>query len=69
MMGNKNIGGLYKPLSDEQVEMIHNAALTILEDVGITYTSDQTDLIEELRIAGARIERDESRKTVRAQRA
>jgi trimethylamine:corrinoid methyltransferase-like protein len=69
MVGNKNIGGLYQPLSDAQVETIHNAALTILEDVGIAYTPDQSDLIEELRIAGARIERDESRKTVRAQRA
>jgi len=61
MVGNKNIGGLYKPLSDAQVETIHNAALTILEDVGITYTPDQSDLIEELGIAGARIEQDESR--------
>jgi len=61
MIENKNIGGLYKPLSHEQVETVHNAALTILEDVGITYTPDQTDLIEELESAGARIERDESR--------
>jgi trimethylamine--corrinoid protein Co-methyltransferase len=61
MIENKNIGRLYKPLSDDQVETIHNAALTILEDVGITYTPDQTDLIKELESAGARIERDESR--------
>ncbi len=61
MIENKNIGGQYKPLSDEQVETIHNAALTILEEVGITYTPDQSDLIEELRITGARIERAESR--------
>ena len=60
MVENNNIGGLYKPLSDAQVEVIHNAALTILEDIGITYTPDQTDLIEKLRIAGARIEQDKS---------
>ena len=61
MIENKNIGGLYKPLSDEQIETIHNAALTILEDVGITYTPDQSDLIKELESAGARIKRDQSR--------
>ena len=60
MIVDKNVGGLYKPLSKEQVETIHNTALTILEDVGITYTPDQSDLVERLKNAGARIERDKS---------
>ena len=50
MIENKNIGALYKPLSDEQVEMIHHTALTILEDVGITMSS----LHEQERFAGLR---------------
>ncbi len=60
-MGNKNTGGLYKPLSDEQIEMIHNAAMNILEDIGITYTPDQNDLVDELENAGAKIDRGDNR--------
>jgi trimethylamine---corrinoid protein Co-methyltransferase len=61
MMKNKNTGGLYKPLSGDQIDKIHNAALTILEEVGITYTPDQDDLIGEMESAGANIDRDTSR--------
>lgn len=34
-------GGIYKPLSPEQVELIHDEALRLLEDVGMTYESGQ----------------------------
>lgn len=60
-MKNKNTGGFYKPLSDAQIEMIQNAALTVLEEIGIAYTPDQNDLIEEMENAGAQIDRDASR--------
>ena len=60
-MRDDNLGGLYKPLISEQIEKIHNAALTILEDIGITYTPDQIDLIEELTNAGAQIDHERSR--------
>ena len=60
-MRDDNSGGLYKPLTTEQVEKIHNAALTILDEIGITYTSEQRDLIEELDNAGAQIDQSQSR--------
>jgi hypothetical protein len=36
-------GGLYKPLSKNDVEVIHQASLTILEKTGITYETGCND--------------------------
>jgi len=54
-------GGLYAPLSPEQVETIHDASLTILESIGITYESGLDATLETLEDAGATIDRNRSR--------
>jgi trimethylamine--corrinoid protein Co-methyltransferase len=52
-------GGAYKPLSEREVRAIHNAALTILEEVGIEVMPSTCR--EVWREAGARVEDDENR--------
>jgi len=47
-------GGIFKPLSPEQVDLIHGEALRLLEDVGMTYESGQDDLLALLKQAGCK---------------
>ena len=54
-------GGLYKPLSPEDIETIHQAALTILEKIGITYESGLDATIELLEKEGATVDWDNAR--------
>jgi trimethylamine--corrinoid protein Co-methyltransferase len=54
-------GGLYKPLSPEDIETIHQAALTILEKIGITYESGLDATLEMLENEGATVDRDRAR--------
>ena len=54
-------GGLYTPLSPDQVETIHEASLTILESIGLTYESGLDAILEILEDAGARIDRNQAR--------
>jgi len=54
-------GGLYTPLSPDQVETIHEASLTILESIGLTYESGLDATLEILEDAGARIDRNQAR--------
>ncbi len=54
-------GGLYTPLSPDQVETIHDASLTILESIGITYESGLDATLEMLEDAGATIDRNQAR--------
>ena len=56
-------GGLYKPLSRENIETIHNASLTILEQTGVTYEKGLDDTLDMLDIAGAQVDRDSARIT------
>jgi trimethylamine---corrinoid protein Co-methyltransferase len=63
MEANCNSGGLYKPLTDGQVKTIHRAALAILKDTGLSYESDQKELIGRLKSAGATI--DEKTKCIK----
>ncbi len=49
-------GGIYKPLSTEQVELIHGEALRLLEEVGITYESGQDDMLKLVKHAGCRVD-------------
>ena len=49
-------GAIYKPLSPEQVELIHGEALRLLEEVGMTYESGQDDLIELVEHAGCKVD-------------
>ena len=52
---------LYRPLTDAQVETIHEAALTILENIGFTYEAGLDDVLELLEDAGATVDRAAAR--------
>jgi trimethylamine:corrinoid methyltransferase-like protein len=60
-------GGQYKPLSEQQVDTVHNAALTILEKTGITYESGLENTVDMLEKNGAAVNREKKRqpKTIR----
>ncbi len=61
-MNSKGLsGGIYKPLSPEGIDTIHDASLTILEKTGITYESGLEVTIEMLAGAGAIVDREGSR--------
>ena len=54
-------GGIYKPLSPQDVETIHNAALHVLEKTGFTYESGLDETLAMLESAGATVDRAGSR--------
>jgi trimethylamine--corrinoid protein Co-methyltransferase len=56
-------GGLYRPLSPDQIETIHDASLKILESIGITYESGLDATLKMLEDAGATIDRNKARIT------
>ena len=53
------IGGRYKPLTDDQVQRIHEAALSILERTGVSV--EEPDALRLFQDAGASVDRDTSR--------
>ena len=54
-------GGLYKPLSEEDVETIHAASLHILEKTGFTYEAGLDSTLEMLKKSGATVDRKTDR--------
>jgi len=50
-------GGQYQPLSSDQVETIHRAALKILQQTGVAYEEGLEETAAMLEAAGARVER------------
>jgi trimethylamine--corrinoid protein Co-methyltransferase len=54
-------GGIYQPLTMEQVELIHSEALRLLEDVGMTYESGQDDVLALVKQAGCRVDQTKQR--------
>jgi trimethylamine--corrinoid protein Co-methyltransferase len=54
-------GGQYKPLSNDDIITIHNAALTILEKTGMTFEAGLDDTLNMLESAGAWVDRDNAR--------
>jgi trimethylamine--corrinoid protein Co-methyltransferase len=53
-MNSKGLsGGIYKPLSPEGIDTIHNASLTILEKTGIAYEAGLDATVDMLANAGA----------------
>ena len=54
-------GTQYRPLSQQQVETIHEAALTILENTGITYEQGLSETVDMLETAGATVDRGAAR--------
>ncbi len=49
------IGGIYQPLTDQEIEIIHQKALDILEQIGIGY-EDDLEALEMLDKAGCQID-------------
>jgi trimethylamine--corrinoid protein Co-methyltransferase len=49
-------GGIYKPLTEEQIELIHGQALRLLEEVGMTYENGQDDMLDLVTKAGAKVD-------------
>ena len=60
MSSGGNIGDLYKPLSSQQIETIHQKALDLLEEIGITYEAGMDDTLGMLENAGCRIDEKRS---------
>ncbi len=56
-------GGQYRPLSENDIAVIHEAAIRILDKSGITFEEGLEDTLEMLAAAGARVDRDRSRIT------
>lgn len=54
-------GGLYKPLSEHDIEVIHEASLQILENTGFTCESGLDETIVMLEGAGAKVDREADR--------
>ena len=54
-------GGLYRPLSEEQIKTIHEASLSILKKTGFTFESGLEDTLDMLKKAGATIDRNNAR--------
>ncbi len=54
-------GGQYKPLSDKDIQTVHEAALAILEKTGFTYESGLDDTLAMLEAAGAQVDRSAGR--------
>lgn len=54
-------GGMYKPLSENEVEVIHEASLQILEKTGFTYESGLDDTLALVEGAGATVDREAAR--------
>jgi len=56
MTSGGRIGGLYQPLSSRDVETIHQKALDLLEEAGITYESGMDDTLDMLKKAGCTVD-------------
>ena len=54
-------GGLYQPLSSANVELIHDRALQLLEEVGMTYEAGLDHMLEMVAQAGGRVDREQQR--------
>jgi len=54
-------GGIYQPLSQRDIETIHQTSLTILEQTGIAYEQGLKETAEMLAQAGARVDTKQSR--------
>jgi len=54
-------GGQYQPLSAQQIDTLHNAALIILEKTGITYESGLEKTVDMLEKNGAAVNREKNR--------
>ena len=49
-------GGLYQPLSSIDIATIHEASLTILENIGMTYESGLDEILDVLGSKGLNVD-------------
>jgi trimethylamine--corrinoid protein Co-methyltransferase len=61
MRSGGHSGGLYRPLSKADVEILHARALDVLENIGITYEDGLEDLLALVTDAGCRVDREQCR--------
>lgn len=61
MSTKRKTGGQYQPLSADQIEKIHETALSILEQVGFTYEAGLDETMDLMALNGAVIKREKSR--------
>lgn len=61
MVGPGLPGGQYRPLSEQDVEEIHETALEILETTGMGYEKGLEETVEDLKTAGCKTDTDEGR--------
>ena len=54
-------GGLYKPLAPDDITAIHEASLTILENIGMTYERGLENVLDMAERGGARVDPEKSR--------
>lgn len=54
-------GELYRPLTPDQVKKIHERALDLIEEVGMTYEVGLKDVLDHMSSIGCRIDHDASR--------
>lgn len=54
-------GGLYKPLSSDDIETIHRASLNILEKTGMKYETGLATTIDMLQSRGVTVDRKQHR--------
>ena len=54
-------GGIYKPLSPDDIATIHEASLTILENIGMTYERGLEAVLDMAESKGAKVDREKSR--------
>ena len=54
-------GGQYTPLSSTDIETIHDASLTILEKIGMTYETGLDGTLDMLESHGAKVDRENSK--------
>jgi trimethylamine--corrinoid protein Co-methyltransferase len=54
-------GGLYKPLSTNDIATIHKTSLTILENIGMTYESGLDETLAMLEGKGLKVDREKAR--------
>lgn len=51
-------GGIYRPLSPQDIQLLHNKALDVLEEIGMTYEGGLNDMLALVEGAGCKIDRD-----------
>ena len=55
------IGNLYRPLSQRQIETIHQKSLDVIEHIGLTFEKGLDDMLAMVEEAGCKVDRKKAR--------